>query len=75
MRSRVKLKCAKCGGQKFIGEQYRAFGTYYVDLTCVVCSDTKDVPVDKLNALLAELEKKARKSPRIEYVKPKPRRQ
>lgn len=51
----VRLKCKKCGGPKFIGDEYYAFGTYYVDVTCVVCSHSKDIEVNKLNKLLEEL--------------------
>lgn len=48
----TSLKCAKCGGQKFIGESYYAFGTYYVDVTCIVCGDSKDIEVEKLERFL-----------------------
>lgn len=50
-----KLKCAKCGGLKFVGEEYYAYGTYYVDVTCVVCSDTKDITVEALKSFLKKL--------------------
>ena len=53
----VRLKCAKCSGQKFIGEKYYLNGTYYVDVTCVVCSDTRDVKVEDLNRFLEKLSK------------------
>jgi hypothetical protein len=53
----VRLKCAKCGGQKFIGEKYYLNGTYYIDVTCVVCSDTRDVKVEDLNRFLEKLSK------------------
>lgn len=52
-----KLKCAKCGGIKFVGEEYYAYGTYYVDVTCVICSDTKDIKVEDLNRFLEKLTK------------------
>lgn len=48
----TSLKCAKCGGQKFIGESYYAFGTYFVDVTCIVCGDSKDIEVEKLEKFL-----------------------
>jgi hypothetical protein len=54
MNSR-KLKCKKCGGLKFIGDPYYAYGTYYIDVTCVICSDTKDIEVDRLNQFLEKL--------------------
>lgn len=54
---KVRLKCKKCGGLKFVGDQYHAFGTYYVDVTCVVCSDSVDIEVAKLEKLIEALEK------------------
>lgn len=53
--SKVKLKCVVCGGPKFIGDPYYAYGTYYVDVTCVICSDSKDIEVEKLNRFLSGL--------------------
>jgi hypothetical protein len=52
----AKFKCAKCGGPKFVGNPYYAYGTYYVDVTCVVCSDTKDIDVEKLKIFINKLE-------------------
>jgi hypothetical protein len=51
----ARLKCSTCGGPKFIGEPYYANATYYVDITCVVCSDTRDVEVEKLNVFLEKI--------------------
>jgi hypothetical protein len=51
----LRLKCAICGGVKFIGDPYYAYGTYYVDVTCVICSDSKDIEVEKLNKFLEKL--------------------
>lgn len=51
----IRLKCKKCGGPKFIGDQYYAFGTYYVDVTCVICAHSKDIEVSELNKLLKKL--------------------
>ena len=51
----IRLQCSKCGRQKFIGADYYANGTYYVDVTCVVCGDTKDIEVAKLEAFLETL--------------------
>jgi hypothetical protein len=53
----VRLKCAHCGGPKFIGEKYYTNGTYYVDVTCVTCSDTKDIKVEDLDRFLSKLSK------------------
>lgn len=53
----VRLKCANCGGPKFIGEDYYLNGTYYVDVTCVTCSDTRDIKVDDLKKFLEKLSK------------------
>lgn len=51
----VRLKCVTCKGPKFIGEPYYANGTYYVDVTCVICADTKDIEIDRLNKFLEKL--------------------
>jgi hypothetical protein len=52
---KVRFKCKKCGGPKFVGDEYYAFGTYYVDITCVICSHSKDIEVSKLNKLIEQL--------------------
>lgn len=52
-----RLICSNCGGIKFIGDPYYAYGTYYVDVTCVVCADSKDIELEKLKAFLHVLEK------------------
>lgn len=49
--------CKNCGGIKFIGDPYYAYGTYYVDVTCVVCADSKDIELEKLKAFIKTLEK------------------
>jgi hypothetical protein len=51
----LRLKCATCGGPKFVGNPYYSNGTYYVDVTCVICSHTKDIELDKLNKFLEKL--------------------
>lgn len=51
----IRLKCSKCGGAKFIGETYYAAGDYYVDVTCIICSDTKDIKLDELKKLLNKI--------------------
>ncbi len=50
-----RFKCKKCGGFKFIGEEYYAFGAYYVDVTCIKCADSKDIEVSELNKILSQL--------------------
>jgi hypothetical protein len=52
----AKFKCAKCGGPKFVGNPYYAHGTYYVDVTCIVCSDTKDIDVERLKIFINKFE-------------------
>jgi Fe2+ or Zn2+ uptake regulation protein len=56
----IRLQCSNCGQQKFIGASYYANGTYYVDLTCVACGDTRDIEVKKLEAFLKNIEQKNR---------------
>lgn len=51
----IRLKCTRCGGPKFIGDPYYSFGHYYVDVTCVMCSDSKDIEVNRLNEFLIKL--------------------
>lgn len=53
--AKIRLKCATCGGPKFVGDPYYAYGTYYIDVTCVICSDSKDIEVEKLNKFLRSL--------------------
>lgn len=48
----IKLKCAKCGGPKFAGEEYYFAGTYYVDITCLACADSKDIKVSDFENFL-----------------------
>lgn len=57
IKSNVPLRCYKCHGMKYIGEPYHAFETWYVDVTCMICSDSKDIEIDKLKKLLEDLEK------------------
>lgn len=54
---KTRLICSHCGGIKFIGNPYYAYGTYYVDVTCVVCADSKDIELEKLKTFLHLLEK------------------
>lgn len=56
MLSKTRLKCVHCGGIKFVGEPYYANGVYYVDVTCIICSETKDIEVERLKKFLQTLE-------------------
>lgn len=62
-----RFKCKRCGGLKFIGEEYYAFGIYYVDVTCVKCADSKDIAVSELNKLIDKLSKKKVKNAEQEH--------
>lgn len=52
----TKLKCSKCRGLKFIGDEYYAYGSYYVDVTCILCGDSKDIEVEKLKKFLHKVD-------------------
>jgi RNase P subunit RPR2 len=49
------LRCKKCKGVKYIGEEYVAFGTKYVDVTCMKCGHSKDIDVESLKKYLKAL--------------------
>lgn len=51
----VRLKCKNCGGLKYIGDEYYAMGVYWVDVTCIACSHSKDIEVTKLYKFLYKL--------------------
>lgn len=38
-----------------VGSQYYAMQRNWVDITCINCSDSKDIEVKKLNTLLSKL--------------------
>jgi hypothetical protein len=56
IKNKIPLKCAKCGGAKYIDEPYLIYDTWFVDVVCIICSHSKDIEVDRLNQLLAKLE-------------------
>lgn len=49
------LECSNCGGFKMVGTQYYAMKKNWVDVTCLSCSDSKDIEVKKLNQVLKAL--------------------
>lgn len=56
----IRLKCSTCGGPKFVGEEYYLNGSMYVDVTCVKCSDSKDIKVEDLRRFLSKLKAQRR---------------
>lgn len=50
------LRCKRCGGRKYIGEEYYALGSIYVDVTCLHCAHSRDISVQKLKIFIAKLE-------------------
>lgn len=61
IKNKVPFKCKHCGGMKYVGDLYHAFGSWYVDVTCLVCADSKDIEVSKLNWLIKALNKATKK--------------
>lgn len=57
LRARLHLKCKRCGGRKYIGEEYYAMGAVYIDVTCLHCAHSRDITVQKLELFLSKLEK------------------
>lgn len=53
----VPLRCTKCGGAKYADEPYLLFDTWFVDIVCLLCGHTKDIPVEEFKAFLAKLNK------------------
>lgn len=52
LNKKLRFKCAKCKGPKFIGEEFYFAGEKYVDLTCAACADSKDIKVSDLEAFV-----------------------
>lgn len=52
----VPLRCARCGGAKYVDEPYTIFDTWYVDVVCLTCGHAKDIPLSELKKLLKKLE-------------------
>jgi hypothetical protein len=57
IKSKVPLKCSSCGGAKYIDDPYLIHDTWFVDVVCIKCGRSKDIEVDRLRKVLAELEK------------------
>lgn len=56
IKTNVRLKCSRCGGAKYVDEPYSIFDTWFVDVVCLTCGHSKDIPLEELKALLAKLE-------------------
>jgi len=56
----IPLKCLKCGGAKYVDEPYSIFDTWFVDIVCLTCGHSKDIPVSEFQALVDKI-KKAKK--------------
>jgi hypothetical protein len=57
LKSPVPLRCVKCKGMKYIGEPYHAFSKWFVDVTCLVCSHSRDIEVNRLENILKKIHK------------------
>jgi len=51
----LRFKCSKCGGPKFAGEEYWFAGEYYIDITCAICADTRDVKLSFLKDFVSKM--------------------
>lgn len=51
------FKCKKCGGMKYIGDEYHALDRLWVDITCIQCSHSVDIEVSKLIEFLNKIQK------------------
>jgi hypothetical protein len=54
----VNWKCNKCGGSKYIGEQYYSNEELWVDVTCIQCSHSVDIEVSKLEKFIEQTKKR-----------------
>jgi len=50
--------CKRCGGTKYIGEQYYSLGELWVDVTCIQCAHSVDIEVAKLEKFIEQTQKK-----------------
>lgn len=62
MISEVNLYCKKCGGTKYIGDEYYALGDMWVDVTCIKCSHSTDIRVNEMKEILSKISKAKRTS-------------
>lgn len=53
----LNLKCKNCGGLKYIGDEYHALDKMWVDVTCIQCSHSVDIEVERLNKFLNKLKR------------------
>lgn len=57
IRTDLVFKCRRCGGRKYIGDEYYAMGAMYVDVTCLQCAHSIDISVEKIKEFIAKVEK------------------
>jgi len=58
MKSQVfNFRCKKCGGMKYIGDEYHALDRLWVDVTCIQCAHSVDIEVSKLREFLSNFQK------------------
>jgi len=48
VKTYLVFKCRYCGGYKYIGDEYYCMSKWYVDITCINCSHSKDIEVEEL---------------------------
>ena len=60
IKTKIPLKCSKCGGSKYIDEPYLIHDTWFVDLVCLNCGDTKSTEREFLKNFLSSLERAAK---------------
>jgi DNA-directed RNA polymerase subunit N (RpoN/RPB10) len=58
----VPLRCVKCGGAKYVDEPYLLFDTWFVDIVCLTCGHTKDIPVEEFKVFAEKLNRAVKKS-------------
>jgi len=56
IKSKINLKCSRCGGVKYIDDPYNLSSTWFADISCLTCGDIRSIEVDKLKILLSKLE-------------------
>jgi predicted nucleic-acid-binding Zn-ribbon protein len=56
IKVKIPLKCSKCGGAKYIDEPYLISDTWFVDIVCLSCGDTKIVEQSFLKSFISKLQ-------------------